>query len=229
MLFRSHTLLETATVASQVQYDVIGEIAERTKLTRRTVGSILSRIEAPIFAKLRQNPEQFLSEAARLINERKAELILQNLTYTLLADEFGDEIFTADTTKHDFSKATPLTRHVYEYAVTDSQVERDFFTQLEQSDEVAVYAKLPHGFLIPTPMGDYNPDWAIVFQDGTVKHVYFVAETKSTHAGDQRRVLENSKITAARKFFRTLNAVSGSEVTYDVVTDYDDLIARAVG
>lgn len=226
---RHHTLLETATVASQVQYDVIGEIAERTKLTRRTVGSILSRIEAPIFAKLRQNPEQFLSEAARLINERKAELILQNLTYTLLADEFGDEIFTADTTKHDFSKATPLTRHVYEYAVTDSQVERDFFTQLEQSDEVAVYAKLPHGFLIPTPMGDYNPDWAIVFQDGTVKHVYFVAETKSTHAGDQRRVLENSKITAARKFFRTLNAVSGSEVTYDVVTDYDDLIARAVG
>src|SRR5699024_10722961 len=146
---------------------------------------------------------------------------------TLLADEFGDEIFTADTTKHDFSKATPLTRHVYEYAVTDSQVERDFFAQLEQSEEVAVYAKLPHGFLIPAPMGDYNPDWAIVFQDGAVQQVYFVAVTKSTHAGDQRRVLENSKITAARRFFQTLNATSSPEVTYDVVTDYDDLIARA--
>lgn len=224
---RHRTLVEDVSVASQVQYDVLAEIAERTHLTRRTVGMVLSLIDAGIFAKLRQNPEQFLSEAARLINERKAELILENLTYSLLDGEYGDEIFTADTTKHDFTNATPLTRHLYEYAVTDSQVERDFFTELEHSDEVAVYAKLPHGFLIPTPMGDYNPDWAIVFREGAVKHVYFVAETKSTHAGDQRRVLENAKITAARKFFRTLSSASDPSITYDVVTDYDDLMARA--
>ncbi|MGO3505497.1 MAG: type III restriction-modification system endonuclease [Brachybacterium tyrofermentans] len=224
---RHRTLSEDVSVASQVQYDVLAEITERTHLTRHTVGTILSRIEAGIFAKLRQNPEQFLSETARLINECKAELILENLTYSLLEGDYGDEIFTADTTKHDFTHATPLTRHIYEYAVTDSQVERDFYAQLEQSDEVAVYAKLPHGFLIPTPVGDYNPDWAIVFQEGTVKHVYFVAETKSTHAGDQRRVLENAKITAARKFFHTLNSASDPDVTYDVATDYDDLVARA--
>lgn len=226
---RHRTLAEDVSVASQVHYDVLAEIAERTHLTRRTVGTILSRINAGIFAKLRQNPEQFLSEASRLINERKAELILDNLTYSLLESEFGDEIFTADTTKHDFTHATPLTRHVYEYAVTDSQVERDFFAELEHSDEVAVYAKLPNGFLIPTPLGDYNPDWAIVFQDGAVQHVYFVAETKSTHAGDHRRVLENAKITAARKFFHALNDAPGKGVTYDVVTDYDDLMARARG
>ena len=124
-------------------------------------------------------------------------------------------IFTADTTKHDFSKATPLTRHVYEYAVTDSQVERNFFTQLEQSDEVAVYAKLPHGFLIPTPMGDYNPDWAIVkHEDQTI---YLVKETKSTKDFLKLRTLEADKVRCGKKHFETLGVPFAVAVTADEV------------
>lgn len=218
----THT--ETVSAGSQVKYDLLGEITEKTQLTRRTAGAVLARVRPTTFAKYRRNPEHFITEAARLINEQKATVIVQHLTYDALAERHDTAIFTANQTKQDFTKAgEKLTKHIYDYVVTDSKGERAFVTELDTSNEVVVYAKLPRGFFIPTPVGNYNPDWAIAFQEGVVKHVYFVAETKGSLSSMQLRGVEQAKIECARKFFAELNRKHDETVTYDVVTDYGQL------
>jgi len=220
---QTHT--ETVSAGSQVKYDLLGEITEKTQLTRRTVAAILSGVMPGTFAKFRLNPEQFITEAARLINEQKATVIVEHLTYDALEDRFDSAIFTENQTAQDFSKAgSKLKKHIYDYVVTDSKVEREFVTELDTSHEVAVYAKLPRGFFIPTPVGDYNPDWAIAFTEGSVKHVYFVAETKGSLSTLQLKGVEDAKIECARKFFASLSRKNGNDVTYDVVTDYTELM-----
>ena len=213
---------------STVKYDLLGEIAEKTQLTRRTCAAILTGIHPGTFAKFKQNPEQFITEAARLINEQKATVIVEHLTYDPLDNRYDSSIFTENQTAQDLSKAgNKLKKSVYEYVVTDSKVERSFVEKLDVSDEVVVYSKLPRGFFIPTPVGDYNPDWAIAFRDDTtkIKHVYFVAETKGSMSTLQLKGVENAKIECARKFFAALNERSVADnVTYDVVDSYDSLL-----
>lgn len=216
---------ETVTVGSQVKYDLLGEITEKTQLTRRTVAAILGGVTPTTFAKFRLNPEQFITEAARLVNEQKATVIVEHLTYDTLEDRFDSAIFTENQTKQDFTQAgEKLRKHIYDYVVTDSKIERAFVDEMDTSNEVAVYAKLPRGFFIPTPVGDYNPDWAIAFTEGSVKHVYFVAETKGSLSTMQLKGVENAKIECARKFFDSLNMKNGQDVTYNVVTDYTELM-----
>lgn len=220
---QTHT--ETVSTSSQVKYDLLGEITEKTQLTRRTVAAILRRVVPGTFGKFRLNPEQFITEAARLINEQKATVIVEHLAYDTLEGRFDSAIFTENQTAQDFSKAgAKLTKHVYDFVVTDSKIERAFVTELDTSTEVAVYAKLPRGFFIPTPVGDYNPDWAIAFTEGSVKHVYFVAETKGSLSTLQLKGMEDAKIECARKFFASLNAKNGNDVKYGVVTDYTELM-----
>ncbi|MDN5698813.1 MAG: DEAD/DEAH box helicase family protein [Kocuria sp.] len=220
---QTHT--EAVSAGSQVKYDLLGEITEKTQLTRRTIAVILRGVTPGTFAKFRLNPEQFITEAARLINEQKATVIVEHLAYDALEDRFDSAIFTENQAAQDFSKAgSKLKKHVYDYVVTDSKVEREFVTELDTSHEIAVYAKLPRGFFIPTPLGEYNPDWAIAFTDGSVKHVYFVAETKGSLSTLQLKGVEDAKIECARKFFASLNAKNGNDVTYDVVTDYTELM-----
>lgn len=225
----SETKVEHSAVSagSTVKYDLLGEIAEKTKLTRRTCADILTRIHPGTFAKFKQNPEQFITETARIINEQKATVIIDHLTYDPLDDRYDSSIFTENQTAQDLSKAgDKLEKSVYEYVVTDSKVERSFVEKLDVSDEVVVYSKLPRGFFIPTPVGDYNPDWAIAFRDDDtkIKHVYFVAETKGSLSSLQLKGVENAKIECARKFFASLNAKADRAVTYDVVTDYSELM-----
>jgi type III restriction enzyme len=218
---------ETRTASSQVKYDLIGEIAEKTQLTRRTVADLLTKVKPTTFAKFRQNPEEFITESARLVNEQKATVIVEHLAYDTREGRYDTTVFTENQTKQDLSRAgSKLKRHIYDYVVTDSKTERDFVTDLDTSDEVVVYAKLPRGFFIPTPVGHYNPDWAVAFKEGIVKHVYFVAETKGSLSSLQLREVERSKIECARKFFAQLNDKAGSEqVTYGVVTDFAELRA----
>ena len=219
----THT--ETATASCQVRYDLLGEITEKTQLTRRTASAILQGVQPGTFSKYRQNPEQFITEAARLINEQKATVIVEHLTYDTLAERHDTAIFTENQTKQDFTKAgEKLKKHIYDYVVTDSKVERKFVTELDTSTEVVVYAKLPRGFFIPTPVGDYNPDWAIAFQEGAVKHVYFIAETKGSLSSLQLKGVEDAKIQCARRFFESLGSINGDSVKYDVVTDYTQLM-----
>lgn len=213
-------------IHSAVKYDLIGKIAEGTQLTRRTTADMLKGINVAVFAQFRTNPESFIAEAVRLINEQKATMIIEHLAYDPVEDKFDLDIFTVGQTKQDFSKAgDKLKNHIYDYVLTDSKVERDFVKELDAAQEVVVYAKLPRGFLIPTPVGDYNPDWAISFKDGTVKHIYFVAETKGSMSSMDLREIEKTKIKCARKFFDEMNSRFAPEnVKYDVVDSFGKLM-----
>lgn len=213
-------------IHSAVRYDLIGKLAEGTQLTRRTVADILRGINVAVFAQFKTNPENFIAEAVRLINEQKATVIIEHLAYDPVADQFDLDIFTAGQTKQDFSKAgNKLQRHIYDYVLTDSNIEREFVKELDTCIDVVVYAKLPRGFLIPTPVGDYNPDWAISFKEGTVKHVYFVAETKGSMSSMNLTPIEQTKIDCARKFFDEINKkYAPKNVRYDVVNSFGKLM-----
>lgn len=220
-------------VHSLVKYDLLGKIAENAELTRKTAASILTSIQSSVFAQFKENPEHFIAEASRIIAEQKATMVIERLTYDGLSEHYDTDIFTANQTSQDFSGATAkLKRHVYDYVVTQSDIERKFAVELDTSSEVVVYVKLPRGFLIPTPVGDYNPDWAISFKEGSVKHIYFVAETKGTMSSMKLREIENTKIACARRFFDEIGKrVTEDRVKYDVVTSYDklmDIVGRSL-
>jgi type III restriction enzyme len=224
----SETETNRVSIHSAVRYDLIGKLAEGTQLTRRTVTDILKGLNAVVFAQFKTNPESFIAEAIRLINEQKATVIIEHLAYDPVEDKFDLDIFTAGQTKQDFSNAVKTPRHhIYDFVLPDSgsKPERDFAEALEASAEVVVYAKLPRGFLIPTPVGDYNPDWAISFKEGTVKHIYFVAETKGSMSTMDLREIERTKIKCARKFFDEMNRRFAPEnVKYDVVDSFGKLM-----
>lgn len=223
----TETTTETGqSVHSGVRYDLIGKISDLTQLTRRTVAEILKGMEPAVFEQFRQNPEHFIAEAARLINEQKAAVIIQHLAYDTMGETFGTDIFTAAQSRQDFTKAgKTLNHHIYDYVITDSKVERQFVEDLDTCSDIAVYAKLPKGFMIPTPVGDYNPDWAIAFKQGEVKHVYFVAETKGSLSSMELRATEQARIDCARKFFERINqTMDDDNVKYDVVDSFGKLM-----
>ena len=213
-------------VHSAVKYDLIGKVADNVQLTRRTVAKILSGIKESVFAKFKTNPESFISEVTRLIQEQKATVIVERLSYDIINEKYNIDIFTKAQSKQDFSKAGDLLKkHIYDYAMTESNGERDFVQKLDTGSEIEVYAKLPRGFAIPTPVGNYNPDWAIVFKEGTVKHIYFVAETKGSLSRMEFRETETAKVKCAHKFFDKINAkISPKNVKYDVVPSFGKLM-----
>ncbi|MRX49454.1 restriction endonuclease subunit R [Paracoccus sp. S-4012] len=218
---------------SRVKYDLLGKVAENAQLTRETAASILGQVTPAVFEQFTKNPEHFISEASRIIAEQKAAMVIERLAYDEVDERYDIDILTANQTGQDFSRATAkLKNHIYDYAITDSDVERDFVKELDTSSEVVVYAKLPRGFLIPTPVGDYNPDWAIAFNTGSVRHIYFVAETKGTMSSMKLREIERTKIKCAHKFFDEISRrINADRVKYEVVTDYGklmDLVGRAV-
>ena len=217
----SSTDLHRASAHSAVKYDLIGRLAGETQLTRSTVASVLQGITPAVFSQYRTNPEDFMQKATRLMNEQKATVIVEHIAYDPTGDTHTMDIFTQDKARQDFSKAVKANHHIYDYVFTDSKNERDFVRELDASTEVVVYAKLPRGFFIPTPVGNYNPDWAIAFQEGKVKHVYFVAETKGSMSSMDLRKIEESKIECARKFFAK---ITSEQVKYDVVDGYGKLM-----
>jgi len=218
----SETAFQTFSVHSSVKYDLVGTLAEATQLTRRTVVAILQGIREKTFLQFRTNPEEFLREAGRLIKEQKATVIIEHLSYSPVDETFSIDIFTRENPKESFDKATPTPqRNIYDYVFTQSKNESEFVKELDASLEVAVYTKLPRGFFIPTPVGEYNPDWAIAFQEGKVKHVYFVAETKGSMSSLELREIEKSKIECARKFFAK---ITSEQVKYDVVDSFGRLM-----
>ena len=224
----TETETNRVSIHSGVKYDLIGKLAEGTQLTRRTVTEILKGLNTAVFAQFKTNPESFIAEAIRLINEQKATVIIEHLAYDPVEDKFDLDIFTTGQTKQDFSNAVKTPKHhIYDFVLPDSgsKPERDFAEALESSAEVVVYAKLPRGFLIPTPVGDYNPDWAISFKEGAVKHIYFVAETKGSMSSMDLREIEKTKIKCARKFFDEMNRRFAPEnVKYDVVDSFGKLM-----
>ena len=213
-------------IHSVVKYDLIGKVAENTQLTRDTTAAILSDLQPAVFEQFRKNPEHFIADASRLIGEQKAAMVIERLVYNEVDERYDSDIFIANQNGQDFTRATDrLKNHVYDYAITDSIIEREFVKELDTSNEVVVYAKLPRGFLIPTPVGDYNPDWAISFKAGCIRHIYFVAETKGSMSSMSLREIEKTKIECARKFFDEISQqITEDRVKYDVVTDYAKLM-----
>lgn len=214
----SHTIA----ASTGVKYDLIGKLVEETKLTRKAIIQILKGIQPSVFGQFKDNPEEFIIKAAALINDEKATAIIQHITYDVMDDRYGMDVFTDPTIKGRLGvNAMKAKKHLYDHIVYDSSNEQKFAEELDTNTDVAVYVKLPDGFYISTPVGRYNPDWAIAFYEGTVKHIYFVAETKGSMNSMQLRLIEESKIHCAREHFK---AISNGEVIYDVVDSYQSLL-----
>lgn len=219
----SETLKDGGSIRSSVKYDLIGKLASDTKLTRKSVGKILQGINERTFNQFKVNPEDFIRSAAQLIKEQIGTTVIEHLTYDAISECHNvEDIFTENQAKFNFAKAKKVKNHVYDYVAYDSDTEAKFAEELDVSKEVVVYAKLPKSFYIPTPVGDYNPDWAIAFKEGKVKHVYFVAETKGTMSSMELREVEKSKIECARRFF---HEISSDLVKYEHVDSYEKLMS----
>ena len=221
---RTKTLKHAET--SRIKYDLVGEIATGTTLTRKTVAAILKGIRLDKLYMFKNNPEEFITKVTKLIKEQKATTIVDHITYTESAEEpYDNSIFTASKGALDYEAAFRATKAVQDYVFTDGtaeqSVERRFVKDLDSAAEVCVYAKLPKGFSIPTPVGNYSPDWAIEFHDGTVKHIFFIAETKGTMDSLDIRPIEKAKISCARKLF---NEISTDNVVYHDVDSYQNLL-----
>lgn len=208
--------------SSNVKYDLIGKLVDETGLTRKAIIQILQGIQPSVFDQFKNNPEEFIIKAASLINDEKATAIIEHITYDVMDEKYGTDVFTDPTIKGRLGvNAMKAKKHLYDHIVYDSTNEQAFATELDTNMNVAVYVKLPDGFYISTPVGHYNPDWAIAFYEGTVKHIYFVAETKGSMNSMQLRLIEESKIHCAREHFK---AISNGEVVYDVVDSYKSLL-----
>ena len=216
----------TMTANSNVKYDLIGKLVDETGLTRKALVTILKGIQPAVFNQFKDNPEEFIIKAAALINDEKATAVIEHITYNVLDNHYDTDVFTDPTIKGRLGvNAMKAQKHLYDHIVYDSTGERDFAAELDINTNVAVYVKLPDGFYIATPVGHYNPDWAIAFYEGSVKHVYFVAETKGSLCSMQLRLIEQSKIHCAREHFK---AISGDNVVYDVVDSYQSLLEKVM-
>ena len=196
----------------------MGDIARGATLTRRTVVRILKGILPARLLLFKNNPEEFVRNVTKLIKEQKATMIVEHISYNRTDQTYDTDIFTQEKSRQTVDKAYPAKKHILDYVFTDSKGERQFAEDLDKADEVCVYARLPRTFQIPTPVGNYAPDWAIAFNDKMgVKHIFFIAETKGSMESMQLKGVEKAKIACAKKLF---NSVSTSHVRYHEVTDY---------
>ncbi|MBP5682964.1 MAG: DEAD/DEAH box helicase family protein [Bacteroidales bacterium] len=207
---------------STVPYDLVGDIARGATLTRRTVVSILRGIHQEKLLLFKNNPEDFIHKVIHLIKDEKATMIVEHISYNKTEQTYDTDIFTQEKSRQAVDKAYPAKKHILDYVFTDSKGERKFAEDLDQAEEVCVYAKLPRSFKIPTPVGNYAPDWAIAFNDNMgIKHIFFIAETKGSMDSMQLKAIEKAKIDCAKKLF---NNISTSKVRYHEVSSYDNLL-----
>lgn len=212
---------KTAPLGS-VRYDLIGKLVEETKLTRATIAAILQRMAPQKFAMFRLNPEEFILKTAKIINDQMATQIIEHITYNKLDAAYDTDIFTSANLRGKLGlNAMEANRSLYSHIIYDSENEKRFAGELDVNAKVAVYVKLPGGFFISTPVGKYNPDWAIAFNEGSVKHIYFIAETKGNSDAAELRGVENAKIACAKAHFA---AISSESVTYSVVDSFAELM-----
>jgi type III restriction enzyme len=211
--------------SDSIKYDLVNEISKNTVLTRKSVVKILQGIKKQIFLQFKFNPEDFIKQISSLILNEKATTLINSISYSKIDDSYSDEVFTVNSMKGSLSKdILEVKKHIYDYLKVDSNVEKKFAEDLE-TGEVMVYAKLPRDFKIPTPLGNYNPDWAIVFDNKDFKYIYFIAETKGTMDSLDLRSVEKEKIDYAKKHFKALD---GNNIKYDVVDSYSELLEKVM-
>jgi len=213
----------TCSVVSTLPYDLVGEITQLTNLTRKTVVKILKNITPEKFNLFQKNPEEFIIRASDIINNEKATTVIEHIAYNMLDEKFDAKIFTEAKLSGGFANTISTQKHLFDHLIFDSETEKKFANELETASDVVVYVKLPKSFYISTPVGKYTPDWAIAFKQGSVRHIYFVAETKGSMDSLELREIEDVKIQCAKKHFAT---ISGKDVVYDVVSDYRVLLEK---
>lgn len=217
---RSQSHLLTDVCTSTVRYDLVGDIAKGANLTRRTVVKILQGIKESKLYLFKNNPEEFIRKVISIIKEQKSTMIVETIHYNMTEGKYDSNIFTVKS-KMDFDKAYEAKKHITDYVFSDSKGERQFAHDLDEAKEVVVYAKLPRTFQIPTPVGNYAPDWAIAMEVDGIKHIFFIAETKGSMGSMEIRGIEKAKIECAEKLY---NSISTAKVKYHKVTSYSDLL-----
>lgn len=217
---QSHLLTDVCT--STVRYDLVGDIAKGANLTRRTVVKILQGIKESKLYLFKNNPEEFIRKVISIIKEQKSTMIVETIHYNMTEGKYDSNIFTVKS-KMDFDKAYEAKKHITDYVFSDSKGERQFAHDLDEAKEVVVYAKLPRTFQIPTPVGNYAPDWAIAMEVDGIKHIFFIAETKGSMGSMEMEIrgIEKAKIECAEKLY---NSISTAKVKYHKVTSYSDLL-----
>lgn len=219
---KTKTVTLKNTGGSNIKYDLVGKICQGAVLTRKSVVKILQSIQEQKFAMFKNNPEEFITKIIRYINEQKATMIVEKITYSEIDGTYDSSIFTAEKNVINFEKAYKAKKHITPWVEYDSDKEKSFAIDMDNAEEeVCVYAKLPRTFRIPTPVGNYAPDWAIAFYEGSVKHIYFVAETKGSMESLQLKKIEKAKTDCARKLFGKL---SFGKVRYEVADTYQHLM-----
>lgn len=209
-----------------VKYDLVGELVNSTGLKRTTMAEILRQMDGYKFMMYRQNPEEFLRKAANIINHAKGTLLSEKIVYQKMEATLDKSIFENDLPRGEVgTNAVECSKSLYDIVVVDSMgVEKSFADALETAKNVQVFTKLPRGFRINTPLGTYNPDWAIVCQKAEKTHVYLVVETKGTDVEGDLRPTEQMKIKCARLHFA---AISNDEVVYEVAKAFSEVKAVA--
>jgi type III restriction enzyme len=207
--------------------DVLTELQDRTHLTRKTIVRVLT--ESGRLNDFKRNPQQFIELAAESINRCKRHALVDGIKYQRIGDEhyYAQELFEQEElTGYLKNMLQNAERSVYEHVICDSDTERSFAEQLEKSNAVKVYAKLPGWFKVPTPLGTYNPDWAVLIDRDGTERLYFVVETKSSLFSGDLRDKESDKIRCGKAHFQALR-VGENPATYQVARSLDDVLAVA--
>lgn len=212
--------------------DILTDLQDRTQLTRRTIISILTgsgRLDD-----FKRNPQQFIELAAETINRCKRLALVDGIKYQMLGDQhvYAQELFEKEElTGYLQNMLMDTQKSIYEHVVYDSTTERDFADALEKNDAIKLYAKLPGWFKVPTPLGSYNPDWAVLVEEDDAQRLYFVVETKSSLFADDLRDKESAKIVCGKAHFHALavggGALGENPARYVVANSIDGLLAEA--
>jgi type III restriction enzyme len=202
------------------------DLQDRTQLIRKTITRIL--MDSQRLDDFKRNPQQFIEIAADAINRCKRLALVDGIKYQRLGEEqfFAQELFEQEElTGYLKNMLMDTSKSIYEHVVYDSNTERDFADELEKNNAIKVYAKLPGWFKVPTPLGSYNPDWAVLVEQDGAERLYFVVETKSSLFTDDLRDKESAKIECGKAHFKTL-AVGENPAKYVVARTVDDLLAE---
>lgn len=205
--------------------DIITDLQDKTQLTRKSIVQILR--DSRRLQDFTRNPQQFMDYCAESINRTKRLALVDGIRYTQIGEEhyYAQELFQQEELKGYLKNTLETKKSVYTHVVYDSAgVEKTFAEDLEKNEKVRVYAKLPAWFKVPTPLGTYNPDWAVVVEDDGEEKLYFVVETKGSTWWDDLRHLEGAKIKCGEKHFKAIRKETEKPARYIKSTDVDGMM-----
>lgn len=207
--------------------DILTELQDRTQLTRRSIYRIL--VGSQRLGDFKRNPQQFIELAASIINRCKRRVLVDGIKYQRIGDRcyYAQELFEQEELTGYLRNMLDAERSVYEKVIYEHGTEAKFANDLENNPAVKVYAKLPGWFKVPTPLGSYNPDWAVLIDTDEAERLYLVVETKGSTLQDDLRLTEAYKVKCGKEHFQALG-VRENPARYEVATSLNQLLARGV-